>query len=240
MTASPLALAAESLAGITPQTLGVGLLRAVQRNRPLVRTCRRGLRIRGIAPARTRRLPIDPDARARRNLVGRLSETRVAGQQGQDSSDRKDSADFHCNDSLVLDFPASPQVRNGSGLSLAAQPLADTSGLSEFFSPADRISGLEVGLVDLTVTGRAHRAEREAASAGLKSSVEHGIVTTVRGPAGRRFKFTEKRAYWTACGFACLWRLERWACVGLVGWCQREPGGWRWTPTAAPGGIGGV
>ena len=89
-----LALAAESLAGLTVQAL-VGLLRAAQRNRPLVSTCRRG--IRGIAPLGTRSLPIDPGARARRNLVGRLSESRAAGQQGQDSSDRKDSTDFHCD-----------------------------------------------------------------------------------------------------------------------------------------------
>src|SRR6516164_713137 len=90
-----LALAAESLAGLTVQALGVGLLRAAQRNRPLVSTCRRG--IRGIAPLGPGSLPIDPDARARRNLVGRLSESRAAGQQGQDSSDRKDSTDFHCD-----------------------------------------------------------------------------------------------------------------------------------------------
>ena len=69
---------------------------------PACRTCRRGLsggrrRIRGIAEAGTRRLPIDPDARARRDLAGRLSESRAAGQQGQDSDDRKDSTDFHGN-----------------------------------------------------------------------------------------------------------------------------------------------
>ena len=66
----------------------------------LFRTCRRRLssgrrRIRGIAPVGTRRLPTDPDARARRDLVGRLSESRSAGQQGQDFDDRKDSTDFH-------------------------------------------------------------------------------------------------------------------------------------------------
>jgi hypothetical protein len=102
VTAAPLALAAKSLAGLTVQVFGIGLLRAAQRNRPLVGTCRRGLsggrrRIRGIAEAGTRRLPIDPDARARRDLVGRLSETRAARQQGQHSDDRKDSTDFHCN-----------------------------------------------------------------------------------------------------------------------------------------------
>jgi hypothetical protein len=48
-----------------------------------------------MAPVGTRRLPIDPDARARRDR-GRLSESRAAGQQGQDSDDRKDSTDFHC------------------------------------------------------------------------------------------------------------------------------------------------
>jgi hypothetical protein len=101
VTATPLALAAESLAGLTLQALGGGLLRAAQRNRPLVRTCRRGLsggrrRFRGIAPAGTRRLPIDADARAHRPRR-RLTESRAARQQGQDSYDRKDSADFHCN-----------------------------------------------------------------------------------------------------------------------------------------------
>jgi DNA-binding MarR family transcriptional regulator len=30
------------------------------------------------------------------------------------------------------------------------------------------------------------RAEREATSAALQSGVEHGIVNTIRGPAGRR------------------------------------------------------
>ena len=94
-----LALAAESHAGLTLQALGVGLPRAAQRNRPP-----RGLsgrpRIRGIAPLGTRRLPIDPDARARRNR-GRLSESHAGGQQGQDSNGREDSTDFHCN---VLSF----------------------------------------------------------------------------------------------------------------------------------------
>jgi hypothetical protein len=99
VTAASLAFAPESLAGLTVQALGVGLLRAAQRNRPLVRTCRRGLsggqrRIRGIAEAGTRRLPIDPDTCARRNR-SELSVTRAAGQQGQDSDDRNDSTDFH-------------------------------------------------------------------------------------------------------------------------------------------------
>ena len=39
---------------------------------------------------------MDPNARVRRNR-GALSESRAAGQQGQDSGDRKDSTDFHCN-----------------------------------------------------------------------------------------------------------------------------------------------
>ena len=85
-------------------TLAAGLDRSVDRVwfHPLAMTCWGGVsggrrRIGGIAPLRTRRLPIDPDARARRNLVGRLSESRAAGQQGQDSSDRKDSTDFHCD-----------------------------------------------------------------------------------------------------------------------------------------------
>jgi hypothetical protein len=73
VTAASHALATESLAGLTVQALGVGLLRAAQRNRALARTCRRGLsggwrRIRGVAKAGTRRLPIDPDARAGRDL----------------------------------------------------------------------------------------------------------------------------------------------------------------------------
>ena len=89
MTAASLALAEENLAGLTLQALGVGLLRAAQRNRPLVRT--------GFAEAGTRRLPLDPDARTWRDLVGRLTEGRAAGQQGQDSDDGKDSTDFHCN-----------------------------------------------------------------------------------------------------------------------------------------------
>jgi hypothetical protein len=39
---------------------------------------------------------MDPNGRARRNR-GRLRVSRAAGQQGQDSNDRKDSADFHGN-----------------------------------------------------------------------------------------------------------------------------------------------
>jgi hypothetical protein len=39
---------------------------------------------------------MDPNARVRRNRGG-LSESRATGQQGQDSSGRKDSTDFHCN-----------------------------------------------------------------------------------------------------------------------------------------------
>ena len=89
VTAASLALAEESLAGLTLQALGVGLLRAAQR------------RVRGFAETGTRRLPIDPDARTWRDLVGRLTEGRAAGQQGQDSDDGKDSTDFHCNVSLV-------------------------------------------------------------------------------------------------------------------------------------------
>ena len=60
----------------------------------------------GIAEAGTRRLPIDPDARARRDLAGRLSESRAAGQQGQDSDDRKDSTDFHGNVPSLKQNPA--------------------------------------------------------------------------------------------------------------------------------------
>jgi hypothetical protein len=113
VTAAPLALAAKSLSGLTVQVFGIGLLRAAQRNRPLVGTCRRG--IRGIAEAGTRRLPIDPDARARRDLVGRLSETRAARQQGQHSDDRKDSTDFHCNLPLLnrIRRPARPITASG-------------------------------------------------------------------------------------------------------------------------------
>jgi hypothetical protein len=101
VTAASPALAAEGFAGLTVQAPGVGLLRAAQQTRPLARTRRRGLSgsrgwIRGIAEAGTRRLPIDPDARARRDL-GRLTESRAAGQQGRDSDDRKDSTDFHGN-----------------------------------------------------------------------------------------------------------------------------------------------
>jgi hypothetical protein len=75
----------------------------------LFRTCGRRLsggrrRIRGIAPLGTRRLPTDPDARARWDLVGRLSESRAAGQQGQDSDDGKDSTDFHCNAPSPIPF----------------------------------------------------------------------------------------------------------------------------------------
>jgi hypothetical protein len=39
---------------------------------------------------------MNPNARAHRNRRG-LSESRAAGHQGQDSSDRKDSTDFHGN-----------------------------------------------------------------------------------------------------------------------------------------------
>ena len=85
VTAASLALAEESLAGLTLQALGVGLLRAAQR------------RVRGFAEAGTRRLPVDPDARTWRDLVGRLTEGRAPGKQGQDSDDGKDSTDFHCN-----------------------------------------------------------------------------------------------------------------------------------------------
>ena len=85
VTAASLALAEESLAGLTLQALGVGLLRAAQR------------RVRGFAETGTRRLPLDPDARTWRDLVGRLTEGRAAGQQGQDSDDGKDSTDFHYN-----------------------------------------------------------------------------------------------------------------------------------------------
>jgi hypothetical protein len=49
-----------------------------------------------VPPVGTRRLPMDPDARARRDR-GHLSESRAAGQQGQNSDDRKDSTDFHSN-----------------------------------------------------------------------------------------------------------------------------------------------
>jgi hypothetical protein len=44
----------------------------------------------------TRRRPMDRNARTRRNR-GHLSESRTAGHQGQDSSDWKDSTDFHWN-----------------------------------------------------------------------------------------------------------------------------------------------
>jgi hypothetical protein len=53
-------------------------------------------RMRGMAPVGTRRLPMDPDPRARRDR-GRLSESWAVGQQGQNSDDRKDSTDYHCN-----------------------------------------------------------------------------------------------------------------------------------------------
>jgi hypothetical protein len=56
-----------------------------------------------VSPAGTRRLPMDSDARARRDR-GRLSESRAAGQQGQDSDDRKDSTDFHCNAPSPIPF----------------------------------------------------------------------------------------------------------------------------------------
>ena len=46
---------------------------------------------------------MDPNGRARRNR-GRLSESRAAGQQGQDSDDRKDSTDFHCNAPSPIPF----------------------------------------------------------------------------------------------------------------------------------------
>jgi hypothetical protein len=46
---------------------------------------------------------MDPDARARRDR-GHLSESRAAGQQGQDSDDRKDSTDFHCNAPSPITF----------------------------------------------------------------------------------------------------------------------------------------
>jgi len=49
-----------------------------------------------VVEAGTRWLAMSPNARARRNRR-HLSETRAAGQQGQESSDRKDSTDFHCN-----------------------------------------------------------------------------------------------------------------------------------------------
>jgi len=122
-TAASLALAAESLAGLTVQALGVGLLRAAQRTRPLARTCRRRpsggrRRIRGIAEAGTRRLPIDPDARARRDL-GRLTESRAAGQQGRDSDDRKDSTDFHGNVSSLNRIRRPERRMTEAGVSLS-------------------------------------------------------------------------------------------------------------------------
>jgi DNA-binding sugar fermentation-stimulating protein len=49
-----------------------------------------------VVEAGTRGLAMDPNARARRNRR-HLGESRAAGQQGQDSSDTKDSTDFHCN-----------------------------------------------------------------------------------------------------------------------------------------------
>jgi hypothetical protein len=64
---------------------------------PLVTCCRVMSMFRGmVVEAGTRGLAMDPNARARRNRR-HLGESRAAGQQGQDSSDRKDSTDFHCN-----------------------------------------------------------------------------------------------------------------------------------------------
>src|SRR5262245_555974 len=60
-------------------------------------------RMRGMAPVGTRRLPMDPDARARRDR-GRLMESRAAGQQSQDSDDWNDSTDFHCNAPSPIPF----------------------------------------------------------------------------------------------------------------------------------------
>ena len=71
----------------------------ILRRFPLVMTCCRAMvrRLHGMGvEAGTRRLAMNPNARARRDRRS-LRESRAAGQQGQDSSDRKDSTGFHGN-----------------------------------------------------------------------------------------------------------------------------------------------